>query len=145
MGSFHLTKMALRNLVKKPATQLYPIELPAYTPMTKGRITNDITVCILCGTCERKCPATALRVNKDAGTWVINPFSCVQCNTCVRLCPKGCLAMEQQYTAPSAIMELITLTKPEPTPEELDEKAAKDKAKAERLAAIKAKKAAQAE
>ncbi|GHT77935.1 hypothetical protein FACS1894104_0350 [Actinomycetota bacterium] len=141
MGSFHLTKMALRNLVKKPATQLYPIELPSYAPMTKGQVVNDIEVCILCGICEKKCPATAIQVDKAAGTWTINPFSCVQCNTCVRLCPKQSLTMLNDYTKPAATIEMHVEKKPELTPEQLAEKEAKEKARAERIAAAKAKKA----
>jgi len=110
MGSFHLTKMSFRNLFKKPATKLYPVVPPVYTPMTKGRIVNDISVCILCGICEKKCPAGALAVDKPAGTWTLDPFACVQCYTCVRACPKGCLTMLAAYT-PAAVKKSVRVEK----------------------------------
>ncbi|MDR2672449.1 MAG: 4Fe-4S dicluster domain-containing protein [Coriobacteriales bacterium] len=118
MGSFHLTKMALRNLVSKPATRLYPLEPPVYTSMTKGHVVNDIDTCILCSICERKCPATALTVDKPNRTWTINPFSCVQCSTCVRICPTKSLRMEPDYTASAVSMQSLTMTKPSEEPSE---------------------------
>jgi formate hydrogenlyase subunit 6/NADH:ubiquinone oxidoreductase subunit I len=108
--------------------------------MTRGKVINDIKLCILCGICVKKCPGTAIEVDKKAETWTLNPFSCVQCNTCVRECPKSSLTMEIDYTKPSVTKDLIVLKKPELTPEEKAEKEAKEKAKAERAAAAKAKK-----
>jgi formate hydrogenlyase subunit 6/NADH:ubiquinone oxidoreductase subunit I len=114
MGAFTLTKMALRNLRSKPVTQLYPQQPPIYTPMTKGHIANDIELCILCSICEKRCPATALAVDKPHGTWTINPFSCVQCGTCVRVCPKKSLSMHPSYAPAAPTMSSITMTKSEP-------------------------------
>jgi ech hydrogenase subunit F len=79
--------------------------------MTKGRINNDIDLCILCGICEKKCPAAAIRVDKSESTWVLDPFSCVQCYSCIRACPKKSLSMEAQYTAPVTEKATITLVK----------------------------------
>ncbi|MDR3137035.1 MAG: 4Fe-4S dicluster domain-containing protein [Coriobacteriales bacterium] len=114
MGSFRLTKMSLRNLGRKPATRPYPQQPARYTPRTKGHIVNNIELCILCSICQKRCPATALTVNKAQGTWTINPFSCVQCGTCVRVCPKKSLRMQPEYTAAAAQMHDCTLVKPEP-------------------------------
>lgn len=105
--------MALKNLVRKPETRLYPTEPQVYTEMTRGHVENDIEACILCALCMRKCPATALTVDKDARTWTINPFSCVQCKACVRVCPPKSLSMLPDYTPVALSMSTITLTKPE--------------------------------
>ena len=116
MGSFHLMKMSFRNLFGKPATKLYPTEKPIYTPMTKGRVVNDITTCILCGICDKKCPACAIKVDKPAETWMLDPFACVQCYTCVRACPKSCLSMRADYTPAATAKYTLEERKPEEQP-----------------------------
>ncbi|MDR3308223.1 MAG: 4Fe-4S binding protein [Coriobacteriales bacterium] len=145
MGSFYLTKMSLRNLFKKPATKMYPVAAPVYTPMTKGHVENDIETCILCGICEKKCPTLAIVVDKPAETWTIDPFACIQCYTCIRACPKSSLTMLPQYTGASTGKYLRSVTKPEPTPEEKAAREAAAREKEARIAAAKAAKAAKTE
>jgi formate hydrogenlyase subunit 6/NADH:ubiquinone oxidoreductase subunit I len=118
MGSFHLTKMSLRNLLKKPATKMYPTVAPTYTKRTKGHVTCDIETCILCGICEKRCPTHAITVSKPDETWTIDNFSCIQCVSCVRACPKKCLMMEPDYTKAATAKSTITVKKPEPASEE---------------------------
>lgn len=113
MGSFELTGMALKNLLRKPETKLYPTAPQVYTPRTKGHIKNDIERCILCGLCMRKCPALALAVDKPARSWIIDPFACVQCGACVRACPVSSLTMEPSYTPVAFNMSSRTLIKPQ--------------------------------
>lgn len=112
MGSFKLGGMTLKSIFSKPETILYPIEQKPAPEGLKGHITNDIDVCILCGICERTCPAGVLKVSKPDSTWTIDPFGCVQCGSCVRACPKDCLVMEPSYQKPLAQKMFITLTKP---------------------------------
>jgi ech hydrogenase subunit F len=142
MGSFHLTKMSLRNLFGKPATKMYPTVAPTYTKRTKGQVVCDIKKCILCSICEKRCPTHALAVSKPDETWIIDRFSCIQCLSCVRNCPQKCLSMEPDYAKPATAKSLITVKKPELTPEEKAAKAAAEKEKAERIAKAKAAKAA---
>lgn len=101
MGSFRLGGMTLGSLFKKPETLLYPLESKEPPKGLKGHIVNDVELCILCGICQRVCPAGALTVDKGARTWAIDPFRCVQCASCVAACPKHCLAMDPQATAVS--------------------------------------------
>ncbi|MDR2587560.1 MAG: 4Fe-4S dicluster domain-containing protein [Coriobacteriales bacterium] len=142
MGSFHLTKMSLRNLFKKPATKMYPVVAPTYTSRSKGHVTCDMKECILCNICEKRCPTHAIAVNKPDETWSIDNFSCIQCLSCVRACPKACLTMEPDYTKAAFTKSTVTLHKPELTPEEKAAKEAAEKEKAERIAKAKAAKAA---
>jgi formate hydrogenlyase subunit 6/NADH:ubiquinone oxidoreductase subunit I len=121
---------------------MYPVVPPAYTPRSKGHVVNDIKECILCGICEKRCPTSAIIVDKPAETWTIDPFRCVQCLTCVRACPKACLHMDNNYTRPNTSMYTHTEKKPELTPEEKAAKEAKEREKAERIAAAKAVKEA---
>lgn len=94
-------KQALANLFKPPVTSKYPLEPKTFCPGERGRVVNDISQCILCGMCERSCPAGAITVDRKTGTWKINPFSCIQCGACVEACPKKCLSMDPHYAAPA--------------------------------------------
>jgi len=110
-----ITGMTLKNMVSKPVTHRYPFEPQVYTERTRGHIENDMEKCILCGICEKACPAIALSVDKEAGTWTINRFSCVQCMACVRSCPprNQSLTMRPEYAPPATSISSETFTKPE--------------------------------
>jgi ech hydrogenase subunit F len=113
MGSFKLGKMTMRSLLGKPATAMYPVVLPSYSERTKGHIAIDIDDCIFCGTCEKKCPAVAIKVDRPGKSWTLDPFACVQCGSCVIVCPKKCLHMVNTYTAPATAKSKQTFTKVE--------------------------------
>ena len=54
-----------------------------------GKIVNDMEKCILCGLCARKCPQSAIAVDrKESHTWVIDRSACVQCGACMDACLK---------------------------------------------------------
>jgi formate hydrogenlyase subunit 6/NADH:ubiquinone oxidoreductase subunit I len=142
MGSFHLTKMSFRNLFKKPATKMYPVVTPTYTARTKGHVVCNISDCILCSICEKRCPTHAITVDKPGESWTIDNFSCIQCLSCVRICPRKCLTMEPSYTKAALEKSSVTTKKPELTAEEKAAKAAAEAEKAERIAKAKAAKAA---
>lgn len=140
MGSFKLGRMTLRSLFKKPETVLYPVEKRYEPEGLKGHIAVDIKKCTMCGVCQKRCPTGAITVDKEAGTWTINRFDCIQCRTCVRDCSFDCLTMEPGYQKPATEKFSATETKPEPTEEELAEKARKEAEKAARVkAALEAK------
>ncbi len=107
MGSFKLGGMTFGSLFKKPETVLYPVESKPAPAGLKGHIVNDVSLCILCGICQKTCPCHAITVEKKARTWAIDPFRCVQCGSCARACPKACLTMEPTYT-PVATAEYVT-------------------------------------
>lgn len=53
----------------------------------------DMSSCVLCGLCVRRCPTGALQVDRKAGTWTVNRGECLQCGNCVNGCPKKSLAL----------------------------------------------------
>lgn len=53
----------------------------------------DMSTCVLCGLCARRCPTGALTVDRKAGTWTVNRAECLQCGNCVNGCPKKSLAL----------------------------------------------------
>lgn len=54
-----------------------------------GKIANDMTKCILCGLCARKCPQECITVDRTgAKSWSIDRDKCVQCGACIDACMK---------------------------------------------------------
>ncbi len=54
-----------------------------------GKVMNDMSKCILCGLCARKCPQECIAVDRTgAKTWSIDRDKCVQCGACVDACIK---------------------------------------------------------
>lgn len=98
MGVFKLGKMTLGSLFKKPETLQYPFETEEPPAGLKGHISIDATTCILCGMCDRSCPADAIGVDKPQRQWSIDPLRCIQCGYCVQICPKNSLTMEPTYS-----------------------------------------------
>ncbi len=124
MVFFEMVKTALRTVVQRPVTMLYPAQAAKKTALTRGHVTIDESRCISCGTCQRKCPSQAIVLNKDAKTWQIDRLRCIVCNSCVDTCPVKCLFMDTQYSSPviARSVEIINITyvKP-PKPEKKDE------------------------
>lgn len=76
-------------IVEKPAEKAADTgsadEKPA---LTSGKITNDMSTCILCGLCAKQCPAECITVDRNAKTWTINRDDCMQCGACIDACKK---------------------------------------------------------
>lgn len=96
-----MTKTLVKSLFSKPATLMYPRTPAKKFPATRGRLQNDISRCILCGMCQRKCPAVAIQVDRAARKWELDVFRCVSCGCCVDVCPVKCLKLDNDYTAPT--------------------------------------------
>ncbi|HNX81611.1 MAG TPA: 4Fe-4S binding protein [Candidatus Omnitrophota bacterium] len=103
MSIFSMAKTVLKSLFRKPATVKYPFGPREYVKGTRGKVLIDIAKCIYCGMCQRKCPTTAIVVNKTDKTWEIDRMRCVSCNYCVEVCPKKCLSLDTAYTVPTTI------------------------------------------
>jgi formate hydrogenlyase subunit 6/NADH:ubiquinone oxidoreductase subunit I len=138
MGSFNLGTMTFGSLFKEPETIQYPAQHRYVPEGLKGHVENTIENCIMCGICEKRCPADAIVVDRSARSWSINRFQCVQCGNCVRECPQKCLRMEPTYAKAAACMSVDTVVQAGPSEEE---KAAKEAEKAARIEAALKKKA----
>jgi ech hydrogenase subunit F len=124
MAFFEMVRTALRTVLGRPATILYPLEAAKKTPISRGHVVFDGSRCISCSICQRKCPSQAIVLNKEAKSWQIDRFRCIVCNSCVETCPSKCLAMDTQYTSPASVKgtEVFTITYVKPVkPEKKDE------------------------
>ena len=118
MGYFEMAKTAIKTVMSRPATLMYPARPGKMTTLSRGHVVIDVTRCISCGMCMKKCPAEALCIDKEAKTWTIDRLRCVVCNSCIEVCPVHCLTMEGHYS--SAVLAhsgletfTITYVKPE--------------------------------
>ena len=96
-----MLKNMFRNLVRRPATRLYPFE--PYEPVAgaRGHLDIEIAKCIFCGVCQKRCPANAIEVVREPKSWTLNPYACIVCNFCVEACPKKCLYMQPRHRPPA--------------------------------------------
>jgi len=101
MSIFSITKTLFKSILHGPYTVLYPINKKESFERTRGSIDIDISSCIFCGICQRRCPTGAIQVEKQNTLWSIERLKCIQCGYCVEVCPKKCLNMNNQYSAPS--------------------------------------------
>jgi formate hydrogenlyase subunit 6/NADH:ubiquinone oxidoreductase subunit I len=99
-----MARIVFRNLLSGPATRRYPYVVRPAFEGSRGRITIDYPSCIHCGACARRCPAGAIKVTREPGSWSIDAFSCVTCGLCIRVCPKKCLGMGNER--PTAVLAL---------------------------------------
>jgi ech hydrogenase subunit F len=94
-----MARILVRNLLTGPATRRYPYVVRPAFEGSRGRITIDYPACIHCGACAKHCPANAIAVTREPGSWSIDAFACVTCGACIRVCPKKCLGMGNERPA----------------------------------------------
>ena len=65
----------------------------AVTPRDDGKPVCDSSKCVCCTLCAKKCPQSALEVDRAAKTWKCNYDDCIACGTCASVCPKQAIIM----------------------------------------------------
>ncbi|KYH30224.1 MULTISPECIES: 4Fe-4S dicluster domain-containing protein [Clostridium] len=101
MSILTITKTLFKSVFHGPYIKNYSLDKKDAFKNTRGKIEINISQCIFCGLCQRRCPTEAIKVEREKSFWTIDRFKCIQCNYCCEACPKKCLHMENQYTAPS--------------------------------------------
>jgi len=97
---FNMLGRIIKNVFSKPATRKYPYEKREPFDKARGSIDVDISKCVLCGLCQKKCPSNAITVNRAENTWEIDKYKCIICNACTECCPKKCIISNSFYTSP---------------------------------------------
>jgi formate hydrogenlyase subunit 6/NADH:ubiquinone oxidoreductase subunit I len=95
-----MSRTVLKSLFRRPATIKYPFGPRILSKKARGSIAIDISKCVFCGICQKKCPTGAIEVTKEQKSWKIARLRCITCGYCVEACPKKCLRMGNQYTEP---------------------------------------------
>lgn len=96
-----MLKTVLGNLFSKPATRAYPFERREPFAGSRGAITFDDDKCSACGACSKKCPASAIEVDRLAKTLTFHPFQCIVCEACREICTKDAIGLLAEHRAPS--------------------------------------------
>ena len=125
MKLFTMTKTVTKNLVKGPATLMYPKRKRVFTKITRGQVEIDIKKCIFCGICSKTVPDLrhySHQSQQETKEWEIDRLKCCTCNLCVEVCPKKCLSMDNHYFPPVTEKTMgihkQSFTGPEALPEE---------------------------
>jgi ech hydrogenase subunit F len=99
--------LILKNIIRKPATRLYPTIKREPFERTRGRLFFNEDPCIYCGICMRTCPADAIKVTRNEQLWELNAFRCIICGECVNKCPKKCLSITNERRNPSSSKKYV--------------------------------------
>lgn len=97
----YMLDKVLRNVTRKYATRLYPVQQRDNFDRVRGTLINNVEACIFCKSCQLKCPSQCLKVDPKAGTWTCDTFACVACGVCVEACPTKCLSMKAEHRTAS--------------------------------------------
>ena len=65
----------------------------AVEPRGDGKPVADMSKCICCTLCAKKCPQGAIEVNRAEKTWKLNEDDCIACGNCETVCPKKAIVI----------------------------------------------------
>ena len=110
----------VETYTKNAAPQVESVQAPAAPitaqPAGTEGITVDLSTCILCGLCVRRCPTSAIAVDRKAGTWAINRQSCVVCGNCLDVCHKHSLSKTTEGIDTSGVQVYTKTAEPKAEP-----------------------------
>ena len=108
MAFFQMKKIILAWAVRKPVTTRYPFAPRKAVPGSRGRLDIQISACIFCGLCAKRCPTEALKVDRPNKHWHIDRLRCISCGNCVDFCPKKCLKLTADHGIPTVTRDWET-------------------------------------
>ncbi|MEM0342716.1 MAG: CBS domain-containing protein [Thermoplasmata archaeon] len=101
-----MVRNALKNLFSKPATRRYPAEPVVLPKGERGRVVYDMSKCIFCGLCEKRCPTNAITMDKANKRQSVSRAKCIACGVCVESCPTDAIEMRPEYAPPALAPEV---------------------------------------
>ena len=97
-----------KNLLSPVYTSNYPFTPYQHFPGTRADVSWNPNTCILCGLCQRSCPAECIDVQKEKEQIVYLNTQCIRCGYCVRVCPTNTITQNEVYTKPSRQRAVLT-------------------------------------
>ncbi|MCD1294420.1 hydrogenase [Methanocella sp. CWC-04] len=91
----------VHNAISRPYTSNYPFTPYQHFPGTRADVSFDGSKCILCGLCQRSCPADCIVIHKEETKIEYLNTQCIRCGYCVRICPTNAIIQNEVYTKPS--------------------------------------------
>ncbi|MEO2151355.1 MAG: 4Fe-4S binding protein [Thermococcus sp.] len=93
-----LVPTVLRNLARKPATNLFPKTEPVPVPENfRGQLKYNVDKCVGCRMCVTVCPAGVFVYLADIRKVALWTARCVYCSQCVDVCPTGALKLSRDF------------------------------------------------
>jgi len=93
-----LLPTVLRNLFRKPATNLFPATEPVPVPENfRGQIKYNVDKCVGCRMCVTVCPAGVFVFLPEIRKVALWTGRCVYCAQCVDVCPTGALQISDNF------------------------------------------------
>jgi len=116
--------VTLKNLGRKPVTQMYPDEPRPYPERFRGilALTYDKETgeenCIGCRLCEYVCPPQVIKVEMLKGekrnyakTFTLELYACEFCEMCVQVCPTDAIIQMRSFDLATADRRELLLDK----------------------------------
>jgi Formate hydrogenlyase subunit 6/NADH:ubiquinone oxidoreductase 23 kD subunit (chain I) len=92
--------LALRSLLKKPATIDYPHQKANVPPDFRGKLKFDASRCVGCRLCMKDCPSGAIEiinVGEKLFKAVVHLDKCIYCGQCTESCKRGALCCTPEF------------------------------------------------
>jgi formate hydrogenlyase subunit 6/NADH:ubiquinone oxidoreductase subunit I len=103
MAYLKMSKLAVKWVLRKPATTRYPAEPRQPFKGSRGQLVLDKNTCIYCTACQKKCPTAAIVVDRPNKTFALDRLRCISCGYCVEICPKDSLVLTTSHGNPSVL------------------------------------------
>lgn len=96
-----MLKDVLHSLLRRPATERYPLEKRPSPVRARGALRWDPEPCLGCGLCVQDCPADAIQIitlDKKAKRFVLRYHvdRCTFCSQCVQSCRFNCITLDNE-------------------------------------------------
>lgn len=96
---------ALKDLLKKPSTEMYPAVKKESPKGYRGKIVFHSDRCVACGMCIRVCCPGAITMTKDKKdsgeelvTMEFDLSCCTFCQMCSDFCPRKAIELTTEYS-----------------------------------------------
>ncbi len=97
----------LGNLFGGPATRLYPFQKREPFENARGQIELDRDNCNYCGACSKRCPTSAINVDRTNKVFYFEPFRCIICEACIEICPRNGIKLLSNHRSPEYTKETL--------------------------------------